>query len=178
MRVSGTMSRPVLPGSPGVGAADERSHFDGHKQSPLDVWVRFDPSNVVCLRPRRKAPFDSRGKRGQATALFPGFAAILGAKDRARFGPGICQFQRYLRIRADRAEINANVAMLFANGVCERDLPRDSSMPSDLVMICQWASLFTQSMDSRMTICSGGSNGSAALATIRAFPASPKSMSA
>ena len=25
-----------------------------------------------------------------------------------------------------------------------------------------------------MTICSGGSNGSAALATIRAFPASPK----
>ena len=53
-----------------------------------------------------------------------------------------CQFQRYLRIRADRAEINANVAMLFANGVCERDLPRDSSMPSDLVMICQWASLF------------------------------------
>ena len=32
--------------------------------------------------------------------------------------------------------------MLFANGVCERDLPRDSSMPSDLVMICQWASLF------------------------------------
>jgi hypothetical protein len=41
--------------------------------------------------------------------------------------------------------------MLFANGVCERDLPRDSSMPSDLVMICQWASLFTQSMDSRMT---------------------------
>src|ERR1700752_1560260 len=50
-----------------------------------------------------------------------------------------CQFQRYLRIRADRAEINANVAMLFANGVCERDLPRDSSMPSDLVMICQWA---------------------------------------
>src|SRR6186997_2126078 len=68
-----------------------------------------------------------------------------------------CQFQRYLRIRADRAEINANVAMLFANGVCERDLPRDSSMPSDLVMICQWASLFTQSMDSRMTICSGGS---------------------
>jgi hypothetical protein len=33
-------------------------------------------------------------------------------------------------------------------------------------------------MDSRMTICSGGSNGSAALATIRAFPASPKSMSA
>ena len=89
-----------------------------------------------------------------------------------------CQFQRYLRIRADRAEINANVAMLFANGVCERDLPRDSSMPSDLVMICQWASLFTQSMDSRMTICSGGSNGSAALATIRAFPASPQSMSA
>src|ERR1700741_1020143 len=53
--------------------------------------------------------------------------------------------------------------MLFANGVCERDLSRDSSMPSDLVMICQWASLFTQSMDSRMTICSGGSNGSAAL---------------
>ena len=92
--------------------------------------------------------------------------------------PACCQFQRYLRIRADRAEINANVAMLFANGVCERDLPRDSSMPSDLVMICQWASLFTQSMDSRMTICSGGSNGSAALATIRAFPASPKSMSA
>ena len=32
--------------------------------------------------------------------------------------------------------------MLFANGVCGRDLPRDSSMPSDLVMICQWASLF------------------------------------
>ncbi|HYY26703.1 MAG TPA: hypothetical protein VE860_02105, partial [Chthoniobacterales bacterium] len=61
-----------------------------------------------------------------------------------------CQFQRYLRIRADRAEINANVAMLFANGVCERDLPRDSSMPSDLVMICQWASLFMQSMDSWM----------------------------
>src|SRR4029077_1116080 len=89
MRVSGTMSRPVLPGSPGVGAADERSRFDGHKQSPLDVWVRFDPSNVMCLRPRRKAPFDSRGKRGQAAALFPGFAAILGAKDRARFGPDI-----------------------------------------------------------------------------------------
>src|SRR6202007_994327 len=63
-----------------------------------------------------------------------------------------CQFQRYLRIRADRAEINANVAMLFANGVCERDLPRDSSMPSDLVMICQWASLFTQSMDSRIVV--------------------------
>jgi hypothetical protein len=90
----------------------------------------------------------------------------------------MCQFQRYLRIGADRAEINANVAMLFANRVCERDLPRDSSMPSDLVMICQRASLFTQSMDSRLTICSSGSNGSAALATIRAFPASPKSMSA
>jgi hypothetical protein len=30
-------------------------------------------------------------------------------------------------------------------------------MPSDLVMICLWASLFTQSMDSRMTICSGAS---------------------
>ena len=94
-------------------------------------------------------------------------ALELGADD-------CCQFQRYLRIRADRAEINANVAMLFGNGVCERDLPRNSSMPSDLVMICQWASLFTQSMDSRMTICSGGSNGSAALATIRAFPASPQ----
>jgi hypothetical protein len=93
-------------------------------------------------------------------------ALELGADD-------CCQFQRYLRIRADRAEINANVAMLFADGVCERDLPRNSSMPSDLVMICQWASLFTQSMDSRMTICSGGSNGSAALATIRAFPSEP-----
>src|ERR1700724_400159 len=31
-------------------------------------------------------------------------------------------------------------------------------------------------MRSRMTICSGVSNGSAALATIRAFPASPRSM--
>ena len=27
--------------------------------------------------------------------------------------------------------------MLFANGVCERDLPRDSSMPSDLLMMRQ-----------------------------------------
>jgi len=63
-------------------------------------------------------------------------------KEHAALSSWICQFQRYLRIRADRAEINANVAMLFANGVCERDLPRDSSMPSDLVMICQWASLF------------------------------------
>ena len=43
-------------------------------------------------------------------------------------------------------------------------------------MICQWAKLFTQLMRSRMTICSGVSNGSAALATIRAFPASPRSM--
>src|ERR1700730_7641594 len=44
-------------------------------------------------------------------------------------------------------------------------------MLSDSVMICQWAKLFTQLMRSRMTICSGVSNGSAALATIRAFPA-------
>ena len=43
-------------------------------------------------------------------------------------------------------------------------------MLSDSVMICQWAKLFTQLMRSRMTICSGVSNGSAALATIRAFP--------
>src|SRR5271168_3813557 len=49
-------------------------------------------------------------------------------------------------------------------------------MLSDSVMICQWAKLFTQLMRSRMTICSGVSNGSAALATIRAFPASPRSM--
>src|ERR1700751_574715 len=89
MRVSGTVSRPVLPGSPEVVTADERSRFDGHKQSSLDVWVRFDPSNVVCLGPRRKAPFDSRGKHGQAAALFPGLAAILGAKDSARFGSRI-----------------------------------------------------------------------------------------
>src|ERR1700737_3158642 len=49
-------------------------------------------------------------------------------------------------------------------------------MLSDSVMICQWAKLFTQLMRSRMRICSGVSNGSAALATIRAFPASPRSM--
>src|SRR5258707_13323376 len=49
-------------------------------------------------------------------------------------------------------------------------------MLSDSVMICQWAKLFTQLMRFRMTICSGVSNGSAALATIRAFPASPRSM--
>src|ERR1700674_978420 len=49
-------------------------------------------------------------------------------------------------------------------------------MLSDSVMICQGAKLFTQLMRSRMTICSGVSNGSAALATIRAFPASPRSM--
>src|SRR5271157_2431417 len=49
-------------------------------------------------------------------------------------------------------------------------------MLSDSVMICQWAKLFTQLMRSRMTICSGVSNGSAALATIGAFPASPRSM--
>jgi hypothetical protein len=118
----------------------------------------------------RKALFRHRNQTRKRT--------LFTLKPRRDARRGDCQFQRYLRIRADRAEINANVAMLFANGVCERDLPRDSSMPSDLVMICQWASLFTQSMDSRMTICSGGSNGSAALATIRAFPASPKSMSA
>ena len=61
-----------------------------------------------------------------------------------------CQFQKYLRM-------------------C-------SLILSDSVMICQWAKLFTQLMRSRMTICSGVSNGSAALATIRAFPASPRSM--
>src|SRR5271165_4857892 len=49
-------------------------------------------------------------------------------------------------------------------------------MLSDSVMICQWDKLFTQLMRSRMTICSGVSNGSVALATIRAFPASPRSM--
>jgi GH15 family glucan-1,4-alpha-glucosidase len=32
-----------------------------------------------------------------------------------RIGNGACQFQKYLRMWADRAEINANVAMLFAN---------------------------------------------------------------
>src|ERR1700716_1534635 len=48
-------------------------------------------------------------------------------------------------------------------------------MLSDSVMICQWAKLFTQLMRSRMTICSGVSNGSASLATIRAFPAFPAS---
>ena len=48
-----------------------------------------------------------------------------------------CQFQRYLRIRADRAEINANVAMLFANGVCERDLStfRRLSDTSNLIWV-------------------------------------------
>ena len=75
-------------------------------------------------------------------------AAISATERRFVSIDRLCQFQRYLRIRADRAEINANVAMLFANAVCERDLPRNSSMPSDLVRICQWASLFTQSMDS------------------------------
>ena len=55
-------------------------------------------------------------------------------------------------------------------------LPRGSLMLSDSVMICQWAKLFTRLLRSRMTICSGVSNGSAALATIRAFPASPRSM--
>src|ERR1700680_5332021 len=44
-------------------------------------------------------------------------------------------------------------------------------MLSDSVMIGQVAKLFTQLMRSRVTICSGVSNGSAALATIRAFPA-------
>ena len=47
-------------------------------------------------------------------------------------------------------------------------------MPSDLVMICQWASLFTQSMDSRMTICSGGSNGSAAIGYNTSVPSEPQ----
>src|SRR6266436_9657168 len=51
-------------------------------------------------------------------------------------------------------------------------------MLSDSVMICQWAKLFTQLMRSRMTICSGVSNGSAALVTIRAFRASPRSFGA
>ena len=36
--------------------------------------------------------------------------------------------------------------------------------------ICQWAKLFTQLMRSRMTICSGVSNGSAALATVPSEP--------
>src|ERR1700756_3736923 len=89
MRVSRAMCRPVLPGCPGVGAADERARFYGHKQSSLDVRIRFDPPNVVRLRPRRKTPFACRTKRSQAAALFPGFASILGTKDRARFGPGI-----------------------------------------------------------------------------------------
>ena len=47
-------------------------------------------------------------------------------------------------------------------------------MPSDLVMICQWASLFTQSMDSWMTICSGGSNGSAAIGYNTSVPSEPQ----
>src|ERR1700757_1361203 len=53
MRVPGTPRRSVLPSGAGVGAADERSRFDGNKQSFLDVWIRFDPSNMVRLRPRR-----------------------------------------------------------------------------------------------------------------------------
>jgi hypothetical protein len=93
----------------------------------------------------------SRDQLKRAATLTEEDYVQLGRCRRPHNRLGFCQFQRYLRIRADRAEINANVAMLFANGVCERDLPRDSSMPSDLVMICQWASLFTQSMDSRMT---------------------------
>src|ERR1700751_884840 len=115
MRVSGTMIRPVLPGSAGVGAADERSCFDRYKQPSLDVWIRFDPSNVVCLGPRRKAPFDSRGKRGQGTAPFPGFSAILGAKDRTRFGPGIDNAATIYPLGpADRYRLNLRVPKSFS----------------------------------------------------------------
>src|SRR5260221_1355759 len=89
MRVSGTTRRPVLPSGPGVGAADERARFYGHKQPSLDVRVGFDPPNVVRLGPRRKTPFTRRRKRSQVAALYPGVASILGAKDRARFGPGV-----------------------------------------------------------------------------------------
>jgi len=89
MRVAGTIRSPVLPGSPGIEAANKRSRFDGHKQSSRDVRIRFDPSDVVCLRSRWKTPFAGRGKSGQVAAFVPGFATIFGTKNRTRFGPGI-----------------------------------------------------------------------------------------
>jgi hypothetical protein len=52
--------------------------------------------------------------------------------------------------------------MLFANSFESEICLGGSLMLSDSVMICQWAKLFTQLMHSRMTICSGVSNGSAA----------------
>src|SRR5690349_5872089 len=116
-------------------------------------WVqRYAPEMERRLRKRLKATNDSWRVdetyvrvKGQWRYLYRAVDSsgatldfLLSAKQDAEAAKrflakalGRCQFQRYLRIRADRAEINANVAMLFANGVCERDLPRDSSMPSE-----------------------------------------------
>jgi hypothetical protein len=114
MRVAGTMRRPVLPSGSRVAAADERSRFDGHKQSPLKMWIRFDPSNVVRLRPRRKTPFACGWKRSQVTALFPGLASIFGAEDRARFGPGIDNAAILHPLgAADRYRLNSGVPNAF-----------------------------------------------------------------
>ena len=89
MRIPRRARHPVLPGGSGIEAANERPRFNSSKQPSRDTGVGLDPSDMVRLGSRRKAPFVRRRKRGQAVTLLPGFAGILGSKNRARLGSGV-----------------------------------------------------------------------------------------